>query len=147
MARIAAFDAITSRFCGLRKRGDNSPNKAPSSTMNASTPLTRIRSATSPTPARACLTSGAGIGGLDIGGGGGHDRLLRRLLARELRHEPAFGDDQDALADRQHFQEIGRDDQDSQPLVSERGDDLVYLRLASDIDAMRRLVENQNARL
>src|SRR6185437_9876269 len=147
MARIAAFDAIMARFCGLRKRGDSIANTAPSSTMKASTPVTRMRRANSPTPTRVCLPSNADIGDLELGCGGHHDRLLGPLLARKFGDQPAFRHHQDAFTDRQHLQEIRRDDKNGEPPVGEFGDDLMDLRFAADIDAMRRLVENQNARL
>ena len=51
--------------------------------------------------------------------------------------------DDDAVADADDLRQVGRDDEDRDAAVGEIVDDRIDLRLGADIDAARRLVEDQ----
>ena len=69
------------------------------------------------------------------------------LAAIEDRHLPALAHDQHAVAHRQHLGQVGRDHDDADPLGGELVDHCVDLRLGADVDAARRLIEDQHRRV
>ena len=76
-----------------------------------------------------------------------HDPDLAGVLAFDDAGHAAFVHDEDAIAHAQNFRQLGGNHHDRHPLPGEFGDQPVDLRLGADIDAARRLVENENARL
>ena len=70
--------------------------------------------------------------------------VLRRLLARDLADEPARTQHDDARRQRQHLRQLARDQQDRTPARRELADERMDLGLRADVDAARRLVEDQD---
>ena len=64
----------------------------------------------------------------------------------ELGRDAAAAKDQDAIGHRHHLLGIVADQDDGDPLGRQMRDDAVDLRLGADVDAARRLVEDEDAR-
>src|SRR5260221_11825702 len=79
--------------------------------------------------------------------GGVHDPFLRRVERRELLDHAALAADQDAVRQIHDRGQVGRDDDGGQALVGQAGDQLVDLGYGADLDAARRLVEDDDAGL
>ena len=75
------------------------------------------------------------------------DRVRRCLGARELRDDAALAHDQHAVAHAEHFGQFAGDHQDGDALRGEFAHQPMDLRLGADVDAARRLVEDQQLRL
>src|SRR5438132_2864213 len=75
-------------------------------------------------------------------GGDRHDAFLGGVAAREFPHQCAVAHDQDPVAHAENLRELGRDEQDRQPVTRQPVDDRVYLRLGPDVDPAGRLIEN-----
>ena len=73
-----------------------------------------------------------------------HDRFLRRLGARDIGGEPALRHHEDAVAEREELGQLGGDQEDGAALRGELADHLVELGLDADVDAARRLVEDED---
>ena len=69
-----------------------------------------------------------------------------RSLALEVAGDPALAHDQDAVGDAQDFGQLGGDDDHRAALGGEPFDQRVDLGLGADVDAARRLVEQEDAR-
>ena len=75
-----------------------------------------------------------------------HDRFLARLAWLEAAGDTAVAHDQDAVAQAQDFRQLRGDHHDRRALlVGEAREKLVDLALGADIDAARRLVDEENA--
>src|SRR4051794_29016967 len=73
-------------------------------------------------------TSGASCGGvLHQSGRGVHDRVLGRVGACELLHDPALEQDDDAVGHPEHLGELRRDHQHRNTLRGELGEQAVHL--------------------
>ena len=72
-----------------------------------------------------------------------HDLLLRGA-ARQDAGQPSLAHDRDAVAETQNFGQFRGDDDDGAPFGGEAVEQLVDLALGADIDAARRLVEDQD---
>ena len=66
---------------------------------------------------------------------------------RELGDEPALAHDEDPVGDAEHLGQLGRDHQDRHALAGQLVEQPVHLRLRGDVDAARRLVDEQERRL
>ncbi len=75
------------------------------------------------------------------------DRVLVHRLARDLADDPAVAHDDDAVADADQLGHLRRDDDHRAALRRERGDEAVDLLLGADVDAARRLVDDDDARI
>jgi 3-isopropylmalate dehydrogenase len=104
----------------------------------------------------------AGIRPLDLGGRSGtadtakcpasvhrgvHDLLLGRFQRREFLDHLALSRHQDAVGQRHDLGQIGRDHHHGFPLVGEAIDQVVDFHDGADVDAARRLVEDDQVRL
>ena len=76
-----------------------------------------------------------------------HDRLLVHVVALDLAGDPALVQHQYAVADADQFRQFRRDRDDADALVGEVAQDRVDLRLGADVDAARRLVDEEHARI
>ena len=76
-----------------------------------------------------------------------HDRLLVHVVALHLAGDPALVQHQDAVADADQLRQLRRDRDDADALVGEVAQDGVDLRLGADVDAARRLVDEEHARV
>ena len=77
----------------------------------------------------------------------GHDGLLIGFSAIQNRHLPALAHDEHAVAEHEHLGQVRRDDDDANSLGRELADDRMHLGFGADVDAARRLVENQDRRV
>src|SRR6478609_6324056 len=93
------------------------------------------------TPAGSLLISHR-LGSGDEGG----QRVGGQLLGRQGVEDPAVLHDEHPVADPEHLLELGGDEHDGQPVVGELADEVLHLDLGADVDAARRLVEDQHAR-
>ena len=75
----------------------------------------------------------------------GDDRLFGEVLALKGRGDPPLAHDQDAVGHAQDLRQLGRDDDHRATLGGEAFDQGVDLGLGADIDAARRLVEQEDA--
>src|SRR5581483_7113413 len=75
---------------------------------------------------------------------GHHD--VRLTLARQRRDHRAAAHHADAIAHADDFGQVARDQQHGEAVLREAADDLVDLALRADVDALRRLVEDQQPR-
>ena len=76
-----------------------------------------------------------------------HDRLLVHVVALDLAGDPALVQHQYAVADADQFRQFRRDRDDAHALVGEVAQYRVDLRLGADVDAARRLVDEEHARV
>ena len=76
-----------------------------------------------------------------------HDHFLRRLARRNVGGDPALPHDQHAVAHREHLGQVGGDHHDRHALPREIAEQRVDLGLCADVDAARRLVDDQELRL
>src|SRR5579883_2329101 len=146
IARIEALDATTAKFCQVRNWGLSVAKTALSRSRKTTTPPSRSRSARSAILRRARPTAALveDMRRLRAAGGGAHNRLLRGVAPLNLRNDPPFCNNQNAIAHRQDFRQVGRDHQNRQTGLRQITDDLMNLRLASDIDAVGRLVQDEH---
>ncbi len=72
------------------------------------------------------------------------DPFLGRLAALHLGGDPALAEDQDAVTHADQLGQFGRDQDDREALAREIGDQAVDLGLGLDVDALGRLVQDQN---
>ncbi len=77
---------------------------------------------------------------------GQHQRLLIESIARELRDQPSGAQNEDPVRHRDHLGCVVADQDDGHALRREMRDDAMDLGLGADIDAARRLVQDQHAR-
>ena len=75
-----------------------------------------------------------------------HDGFLGRVAARELAAHLPFAHHEDAIGERQHLGQIARHHQARHARGRALANDVVDLELRADVDALRRLVEQQHAR-
>ena len=68
------------------------------------------------------------------------------VVAAEMRGNAAFAQHDDAVAHADELGQLRRDQDDGQSLLRELGDHAVDLGLALDVDALGRLVEDEQAR-
>ena len=80
------------------------------------------------------------------GSGKPHDRFLGRLRARQHARLASLAHHQDPIRKQQQLQHFGAHHHDAQALRRQLEDELIYFLLRSDVDAARRLVEQQNPR-
>ena len=73
-----------------------------------------------------------------------HDRDVVRLAAVEDPALPAAAEHHDAVRQAEHLLEIGADDDHRHARARKLGDDLVDRRARADVDAARRLVEDED---
>jgi hypothetical protein len=78
---------------------------------------------------------------------GANDALLADVLMAEMAGHFAFPQHDDAIAHADEFGQFGRNEDDRHPLPSQLGDHRMNFRLALDVDALGRLIEDQRARL
>src|SRR5579872_2984026 len=111
IARIEALDATTARFCQVRNWGLSAAKTALSRTRKTTTPPSRSLSARSAMLRRGRLAAASGedMRRLRAAGGGAHDRFLRRAAPLDLRNDPPFCNNQNAVTHRQDFRPVGRD--------------------------------------
>ena len=76
-----------------------------------------------------------------------HDRRLADLRLGQLGHRPAVAQHEDAVGALDHLLELGGDHQHAEPLIGELADQRLDLGLGADVDAARRLVEDQELRV
>src|SRR3954471_5969928 len=76
-----------------------------------------------------------------------HDLLLRGVTARELRNEAAIVHHGDAITHAEQLRHLRGNHDNALPLVRKTIDQRVYLVLGADIDAARRLVQDQHFRI
>src|SRR5712692_6957521 len=74
------------------------------------------------------------------------DPLLRDLLAGELVHDPPTGEDEDAVADRLELLVVRARAENGRPVLHRSPDQREDLLTCSDVDAVRRLVEQEQGR-
>ena len=67
-------------------------------------------------------------------------------VARELAGDPALVHDQHAVGHPEHLGQLGGDHQHREALARELGHQAVHLGLGADVDAARRLVDDQDLR-
>src|SRR4051794_1957754 len=169
MAAIAVIDARTATWLMLlavRNCGAAIVTSAPMASMTSTRVSSRCRAIAptiEPRGAPPAWTTGAAIGSatggsgacggrrrrlrLDVSRGRVHDALLGGALARDLRRDPALVQDEDAIRHREDLGQVARDEQDRETRRGEVRDDPVDLHLRADVDAARRLVEDQHRRL
>src|SRR5581483_1564873 len=82
-----------------------------------------------------------------IGERGREDGALVQLVAAELRDDPSAAHHEHAVREAEALLELRRDEQDPEPFLRERDEDVVDRALRADVDAARRLVGDQDARL
>ena len=139
------------RLSKLRKRGLAS---APSTQISASArngatalTLTRRRDAATGASCTACVMP-ALPSPFAIDARRQHDdRVLGHRLARHFADDPAVPHDDDAVTDPDQLGHLRRDDDHRAALRRERGDEPVDLLLGADVDAARRLVDDDDARI
>ena len=66
---------------------------------------------------------------------------------RELGDAAPFAQHEDPIRAFEHFLEFGGNHQHAEPVLGELLDDALDLRLGADVDAARRLVEDQQLRV
>ena len=71
-----------------------------------------------------------------------HDRFGGGFLRREFFDDSSLPRNEDAVREAEDLRQIGGYDDDGEAVVSERADQLVDFRDGADVDAARRLVEN-----
>jgi hypothetical protein len=69
------------------------------------------------------------------------------VVSLNFADDPAAAHHQNAVADADQLRHFGRDDDDRAPFRSQSGDEFVDLFLVADIDAARRLVDDDNLRI
>ena len=74
----------------------------------------------------------------------GDDGLFAQVLALELSGDPSLAHNQDAICEPEDLGQLGRDDDHRFALGGEALDQSVDFRLGADIDAARRLVEQED---
>ena len=74
-----------------------------------------------------------------------HDRLLGRARGRQLAAHAALAHDEDPIGEREHFRQIARHDEAGHAARRVGANEVVDLELGADVDAFRRLVEQQHA--
>ena len=158
-ARIAKIDAFSARLrseSALTKRGS----------MIAVTTMSRTNARDDAELADAEDPVGEAAGLAAAGGlrGGGVDRrhaaasaiwpvaarmtaLLVGLGPRELAGQPALVHDEHAVGHAEHLGQLARDHQHRDAAPGELGEQPVDLGLRADVDAARRLVDDQHLRL
>jgi hypothetical protein len=77
---------------------------------------------------------------------GQHERLLVDSIMRELGDQPPRAQNEDPIRHREHLRRVVADQDDGHTLRREMRDDAMDLRLGSNINAARRLVQDQHAR-
>ena len=90
---------------------------------------------------RRCRAVFSCVGGAS--GGQVHDRFLGQVGSRELAGELALVHDQDAVAHAEDFFQVAGDHQDGDALLGELVHEGVDFALGADVDAARRLVEDE----
>src|SRR4051794_15260700 len=152
-ATIDARTATCEMLSTVRNCGAASDTSAPSTSMIATRLSSRCRP-TTPSQAprsraawRGALTpaSAMRVAGIcrEIAGRGDHDPFLGRVGARDLGRDSPFVEDEDPVRHRQDFGQVARDEDDPKTRGRELGDDPVDLDLGADVDATRRLVEDE----
>src|SRR5436190_16946649 len=76
-----------------------------------------------------------------------HDLDLIGFGAIEEPGHPPLVDDHDAIAHAENLRHLRRDHHDGDPLAGELAYEAMDLRLGADVDAARRLVEDEDLRL
>src|SRR5712691_711684 len=79
--------------------------------------------------------------------GGFHQRLLGELATLEFAGQAAFAQDENTVAQGDQFRQLTGGDDQAQAVAAEEVDQLVEFGLRADIDAARRIVQQQNFRL
>ena len=80
-------------------------------------------------------------------GGGAHQLLGRQPVALEGADDPALAHDDDAVGHAEDLGDFGGDHDDGEALRRELGHELVHRGLGADVDALGRLVEDDDPRL
>src|SRR5215207_5512326 len=83
---------------------------------------------------------------LSTAGSRGHHALLGRLSPRELARDTALAHHKHAVSHRKYFLQLGGDQQDCLALLRQVVHEAVDLRLGPDVDAPRRLIQQQDVR-
>src|SRR4051794_10073765 len=175
IAKIAAFSARLRSESALTKRGSMTAVKTMSATNAPTMPSSRtrkthsVRRRASPpvavgsaVVASTALIARASVRGcrrrrssndamsrrrLQLSGRRVHDPLLRRVGPRELARQPALVHDEHAIGHPEDLGQLARDHQHRDPAPGELGEQPVDLGLRADVDAARRLVDDEDLRL
>ena len=75
-----------------------------------------------------------------------HQNFLRRVVAGDLAGDAALAHRDDPVRDRENFRQFGRDDDDGDAGLRHLDQEIVDLDLGADVDAARRLVDDQDFR-
>jgi hypothetical protein len=76
-----------------------------------------------------------------------HQPLLGGVRVIEHAGQPAAAHHADAMGEAEQLGQLGRNQEDGEAVGGERANQPVDLGLGADVDALRRLVEDQEARL
>src|SRR5688572_7411759 len=72
--------------------------------------------------------------------------LLRRIFARQHTRDRAAAHHRDAIAHAENFRKLRRNHEDREAALGELLHQRVYLRLGTDVDPLRRLIEDEYLR-
>ena len=86
------------------------------------------------------------LAGDGLAGGVSHDPFLGCLPRREVGGDRALVHNDDAIAHGQYLRQIRRDHHDRHALARELAEQRMDFRLGADIDAARRLVDDEKLR-
>ena len=109
-----------------RGRGRSEDRRVPSSASSSLTPATRGLTGRKPGQCTAANMTASDVAS----------------LGREFLDDAALPRNEDAVGQAQDLRQVGRDDDDREPFVGERGDQMVDFGDGADVDAARRLVED-----
>src|SRR3954454_7418282 len=76
-----------------------------------------------------------------------HDRLAREMLARKLLVDAALAEDEDAVHQLDVLVDLGRQHHDRDALPGQVEQQLIEVALGADVDAARRVIEQQHSGL
>src|SRR3954454_22327668 len=76
-----------------------------------------------------------------------HDRLARQFAARQLSVDVALAEDEDTVHQLDVLVDLGREHHDRDALAGEVAEQRVEIALGADVDAPRRVVEQQDLRV
>ena len=114
--------------------------------IQAASPLRAIQAIPSCRGRRPATADGGHAGGRAGAQRQVHDLLLVDLLAGELAHDVAVAAHEHAVRQPGHLGQVARREHHRHPVGGERPHEAVDLGLGADVDAARRLVEQQHAR-
>jgi hypothetical protein len=77
----------------------------------------------------------------------GDHSLLAGVGPRDLLDQSAFADHEDPVGEKQHLGKLRRDHQHGHTVAGQALEQAMHLRLGAHVDAPRRLVDDDHARL